>query len=71
MINRKKIDQISLIIIGVCFLLFGAHVYFDPIFYSRKHGMQFDFEEYHKLIGLFISLIGLIFLILIFRKKDR
>lgn len=54
---------------AICLSLFGALVFFDPIFNSRKYGVQVDFGEYHRIIGFAMSSMGGVFLYLLERKE--
>lgn len=69
MINRSEVERFFMAVFAVCLSLFGALVFFDPVFNSRKYGVQVNFGECHQIIGLAMSSMGGIFIYLMARKK--
>lgn len=56
--DEQKLDRFFMLILGICLVFIGAFIHFDPVFYSRKYGVQFNLGEHHKLIGFAISVFG-------------
>jgi hypothetical protein len=58
------------IIIGFSLVIFGVAIIIDPIFHDSKHKFIHDFTEIKWPFGVFLTLLGFIFLYVSFRKKS-
>lgn len=70
MMERSGIDRFFIMLTGFILLLFGLHVFFDPVIYIRKFGLQINLGEYHKLVGFILSSSGGLVLYLMLKKKN-
>lgn len=58
MIDRSKIDRVAMIVVAIFLVIFGVSVFFDPIYFSGRHGARFNFGKHHQLIGFAIAVAG-------------
>lgn len=56
-------------ILGCMLILWGISICLDPIQYSSRFGITFDYSDINKPLGLFIVIWGGIFLWSTFKKK--
>lgn len=73
MTDGYGIDRVFIIVTAVCLVLFGIFVFLDPVFVSRKYGVQINFGPYHTLIGIGLAVCGaaILYAVLNSRRKRR
>ena len=64
-------NKIFVIILGVSLVLFGAGIIIDPEFYDSKHDFYFDFSGINVPFGVFLIVLGAVFLFLTFKRTDK
>ena len=58
-------------ILGFVLILWGIRICFDPIQYSSKFGVTFDYTGINLPFGLFLAALGSYFVWSTFRKNKR
>lgn len=56
-------------ILGLVLVGWGLRVCIDPVYYSTKYDMRFDFSEINISFGLIVALLGGYFVWSSFSKK--
>jgi cytochrome b561 len=64
-------DKFILILLGVGCIIFGFFTILERGYYSSKYELYVDFGEYHVAIGIFIILVGSLFIFTSLKKKNR
>ena len=65
-------NKIFIFILGASLILFGIGIIINPEFYDTKHGFYVDFSDINMPFGLFLCVLGAIFIFLgTYRKGDR
>lgn len=57
--------------IGVFLLILGIGIIYDPILYDTKHRFIHDFTQVKWPFSIFLTLIGLAFLVISLRKTNN
>ena len=58
-------------VLGGSLIIFGLGTCIDPIHYSSKYGVTYNFTGFNVPLGLFCIVIGLILVRTIFKKKGH
>ncbi len=58
------------IILGIILIIWGVSIIYDPVYYSSKYQLTWDFTEVKWPFGGFISVLGGCFLIYSLKKKN-
>jgi uncharacterized membrane protein len=56
--------------LGIFFIFWGAYVFFNKGYYSQRHDYFIDFGGLYFLIGPLMIIVGCLFVIIAFRKKQ-
>ena len=62
-------EKILPALLGCVLILYGIQVFLDPIYYDSKHGVTMDFTGINHPFGIFVIIVGCLFLWTTFRKK--
>ena len=57
--------------LGCVLILLGMSIYADPILHDSKHGVIIDFTGVNHLYGVFMIIVGSLFLWTTFRKRKK
>ncbi len=57
------------IFIGICLLIIGIMTIIHPKFYSYRYERYIDFTGYNIPLGVFMIVVGVLFIWTSFRKK--
>ena len=64
-------NKIFVFILGASLIVFGIGIIINPDFYDSKHDFHVDFSEIKIPFGLFLCILGAIFIFLTYRKADK
>jgi len=64
-------DRVIAIATGICCVLIGFFAIFQRKFFSSQYGRYIDLGQYHQVFGIFVLIIGLLFIFTTLRKKKR
>ncbi len=64
-------EKILPILLGVILIFLGIGIIFDPKFYSYKFDYYFDFSGYNIPFGIFMMVVGVLFIWTTFKRKAK
>lgn len=64
-------EKIGPILLGIVLIFLGIGIIRDPVFYSYKFGRNFDFTGYNIPFGIFVLVVGILFIWATLRKRNK
>ena len=64
-------NNITFRILGFALIFWGVKIYFDPIQYSNKFGVTFDYTGINIYFGLIVAVFGIFFIWSSFNKNNK
>ncbi|RLE48739.1 MAG: hypothetical protein DRJ18_01370 [Candidatus Methanomethylicota archaeon] len=65
------VNRILSLLLGISLILYGFFTIIQRAYYSSKFDFYFDFGPYHYLFGIFITIIGALFVYIFLTRKAK
>ena len=63
-------NKIIFRLLGSVLILSGISIYINPVYYSSRFGITFDYTGINKLLSIIFVALGVYFIWSTFKKKD-
>jgi hypothetical protein len=64
-------EKIAPVLLGAILIFLGVGIIFEPRFYSYKFDYYFDFSGYNIPFGIFMMVVGVLFIWTTFKRKAK